>query len=243
MKALALLVFGFFALQVFAQVSFMPDNDLWKQDSLYKRGGLTQEMFNRVITIADNIYQPIATENNEKLIINRKWTDSTVNANCSRNRGKVTVNMFGGLARRDEVTVEGFALVLCHELGHAYGGYPYIYAFAKMSAEGQADFYGAEACHSAVMTELLDTAEGPTTDYMFRSCGNDNLCLRGLIGGQSLGKLLSTLSNESEPDYETPDTTVVSKTELSYPSTVQCRLDTYFNGTMKKARPACWFKN
>lgn len=241
MKLFLTMLVSVFTFQLVAY-QVMPDNDLWKEDSLYKRGGLTQEMFNRVITIADEIYQPFAKQNNETLVINRKWTDSTVNANCSRYRGKVTVNMFGGLARRSEVTVEGFALVLCHELGHAYGGYPYIYEYAKMSAEGQADYYGARDCMEMVMDRMLDTVEGPSTDYMIRSCGSDQLCLRGLIGGQSLGNLLSKLSNEDAPDYEHLDESITNETNLSYPS-VPCRLTTYFYGVMKKSRPLCWFKN
>lgn len=242
MKIFSLVFFSIFTLQMFAY-QVMPDNDLWKEDSLYKRGGLTQEMFNRVVDVANEIYQPIAKQNNEKLVINKLWTNSTVNANCSRYRGKVTINMYGGLARRDEVTVEGFALVLCHELGHAYGGYPFIYVAEKMSAEGQADYYGAEACHALVMDRMMDTMEGPSTDYMLRSCGSDNICLRGLIGGQSLGNLLSVLSGEEAPSYEKLDETIVTKTELSYPKTVSCRLTTYYYGTLKKPRPTCWFKN
>ena len=141
MKQLTFFLFAFLTtLSAFAN-SFFPENDLWKEDDLYKRNAnVTEEMFNKIIDVADSIYQPIAKQNNERLTINRRWTDATVNANASRFFGQVTVNMFGGLARRDEITPEGFALVLCHELGHAYGGTPYINTWNQMSAEGQADF-------------------------------------------------------------------------------------------------------
>ena len=77
-----------------------------------------------------------------------------VNANCMRNNGVVTVNMYGGLARRPEVTPEGFALVLCHELGHAYGGTPYIFQQAQIAAEGQADYYGEQTCLKALLPHV-----------------------------------------------------------------------------------------
>lgn len=243
------------AFNVFASIatvhSSLPENDLWKEDNLFKNSNVTEQMFNQIITIATEIYNPIAAENNERLIINRNWSDSTVNANCSRWFGTVTVNMYGGLARRDETTPEGFALVLCHELGHAYGGLPYVSSWQKMSAEGQSDYYGAKVCHSQIMEKLKLDEYGPSTTFMERTCDDlyiDNpekreYCFRGLIAGQSLGTLLATLKKEPIPNYETPDPTIVAKTETSYPKTVQCRLDTYFNGVLQKDRPACWFKN
>lgn len=207
-------------------------------------------MFNKIIDAGLEVYKPFADRNNETLTINRKWDDSTVNANTSRFFGSVTLNMYGGLARRPEVTAEGFALVMCHELGHAYGGTPYIQEWQKMSAEGQSDYYGAKEC----LQKVLPKVEMPSvtaTSYTERRCkergaiGTDvyNICIRQLDGSQSLGKLLAAIKKVPEPNFETPDTTVVTQTELSYPKTIQCRLDSYHNGTLLLDRPKCWFKN
>jgi hypothetical protein len=232
--------------------SFAPENDLWMEDNLEATGGITKEVFNQVIDAALEIYAPMAKQNNEKIQVNRKWDDSTVNANVRRSGGLVEINMFGGLARRAEVTPDGFALVLCHELGHAYGGTPYIQAASRMSAEGQADYYGNSACMDNVTLKVqTDIGTLAVTKYMAQRCSEKNqansadynTCIRELAAGQSLGNLLSTLMKEKKaPDYETPDPTVVSKTLTSYPKTVQCRLDTYFAGAMDLDRPACWFK-
>jgi len=248
------LILFLFALIAFPKVyqthSSLPENDLWMEDYFEKSGG-GEETFNRVIDAAMLVYKPIAEEfGDSSLRINKKWNDSTVNANCSRFFGRVTINMFGGLFRRPETTTEGFALVLCHELSHAYGGAPYIRAWQKLSAEGQADYAGAMDCMHKVMDVLkLEGYEVEPTEFMSTTCSSSfeeverqELCERSLMGGQSLGSLLSTIKEEQLPDYETPDDTVVEDTLLSYPETVQCRLDTYLNGTLQLERPACWFK-
>ena len=229
----------------------LPENDLWKEDYIDKSTS-GQEMFNKIIDAAEVVYKPIAKEAGDStLLINRKWDDATVNANASRLFGKVTINMYGGLFRRPETTTEGFALVLCHELSHAYGGLPYVSSWQKLSSEGQADYAGAKDCLHKVLSVLkLEGYEVEPDSFMDNTCktyfkeeARQELCVRSLVAGNSLGNLLATIKKESIPSYETPDKTVVSKTATSYPATVQCRLDTYLNGTIQLKRPACWFKD
>jgi len=134
------LILLFFFPHISYSRNFLPENDLWKEDYFMKsRTG--QLLFNRIIEIAYDIYKPIAEEfGDDNLSIYGWWENSTVNANSNRFYEKVIVNMYGGLFRRPEITLEGFALVLCHELSHAYGGYPYIMVWNNISAEGQADY-------------------------------------------------------------------------------------------------------
>lgn len=232
---------------------FAPDNDLYLQDCLNceSAGGVNEQEFKDIIQAGMDIYSPIAEANNETLIINGKWTDSTVNANCQRSGGKVTVNQYGGLARRPEVNPAGFAIVMCHELGHAYAGAPYISMFSKMSAEGQSDYYSTKECFDKIqaLVPKLQVKQDFYENYINENCidksseTSDIRCLNGLDGSHALGNLLATLMEEPLPAFETPDPTVVTVTELSYPATVQCRLDTYAAGIFKAKRPACWFKN
>lgn len=224
--------------------SWAEDNDLWKEDSLnFAESNVTEETFNSIISAAEELYAPIAEEWKEQLVINRKWEDPTVNANAWRSGyGATEINMFGGLARRPEVLPSGFALVLCHELGHLYGGAPYVHVGLKMAAEGQSDFYGAGWCLKNVLEKIEDSSPFPSTSYLEKVCNEDNTCMRQLAGGQSLGNLLATMRRESKPDFETPDRSVVKRTNTSYPKTVQCRLDNYHNGTLGLERPLCWFK-
>lgn len=223
--------------------NFMPDNDLWKEDG-FMNGDVTEDIFNEIITLGHQIYDPVAEQWNETLVINPKWDDSTVNANANRNgQGWTEVNMYGGLARRAEVSPEGFALVLCHELNHLYGGAPYIDVQRRMAAEGQSDWMGAQSCLKSITENLSAKGNYSYTEYMKQKCVNDEICLRELGAGLSLGALLSKLNGEGVPNYETPDRTIVKKTNTSYPKTTQCRMDTYHNGILGYPRPLCWFKS
>lgn len=235
--------------------NFMPENDLWRQDCLECESisPVNQEVFNKIIDAGKKAYASNAKNNDESIVINALWTDSTVNANCSRVGNKVTVNMYGGLARRQEMNAEGFALVLCHELGgHAYGGYPYVQFWNKMSAEGQSDYMATKECFAkiAALVPELKTTHDSYNEFSQNKCskvfGNSSKyynCINGAEGALSLGSLLAVLNKEAIPKFETPDSTVVQETELSYPATTQCRLDTYWNGLLNLSRPACWFKD
>ncbi len=232
--------------------SFAPDNDLWMEDNFFAAPNVSEELFNKIIDAGLKAYEPVAKQNREKINVNRRWSDATVNANVRRSAGVVEINMYGGLARRQEITPEGFALVLCHELGHAYGDKPYIQVASRLSAEGQADYYGAGTCLDQVLRIVpADETKITTTDYTIQKCGEKaavnsedySVCIRQLSGGQSTANLLAVLMKQAEPNYEKPDPLVVKKTELSYPKTVQCRLDSYLNGTLKLPRPTCWFKD
>lgn len=232
--------------------TFMPENDLWRQDCVncFNANGMDQQLFTKIIEAGKKGYAENARQNGEQLVINNKWTDSTVNADCCRGceYGKVIVNMYGGMARRSEMNPEGFALVLGHELSHAYGGTPYIEAENRMSAEGQSDYEGARTAYRKIAAYVPELKQDLSYDeYVGQLCaqktGDDfKDCVHGLAGGQALGNLLATLSGEPVPSYQTPDQTRVSRTETSYPATVQCRLDTYLVGTLNRPRPACWFK-
>jgi hypothetical protein len=81
------------------------------------------------------------------------------------------------------------------------------------------------------------------TDYISQTCKGDQICERDLAGSYSLGKLLSVIKNEPQPEFETPDQFVTDTTMTSYPKTVQCRLDTYHAGSLNLDRPKCWFKD
>jgi hypothetical protein len=232
--------------------SFAPDNDLWMEDNFFSASNVSEELFNKIIDAGLKAYEPVAKKNREKIQVNRRWNDTTVNANVRRSGGVVEINMYGGLARRQEITPEGFALVLCHELGHAYGDKPYIQVSSKLSAEGQADYYGAGTCLDKVLRILpADETQITSTDYTVQKCGEKaainseeySVCIRQFSGGQSTANLLAVLMKQPEPNYQKPDPLVVKKTELSYPKTVQCRLDSYHNGTLNLPRPACWFKD
>lgn len=225
---------------------WVEDNDLWMEDGFnyYAGYNVDQSMFNQIINLGEQLYSPVASQWGERLNIVRMWEDPTVNASAWRDgRGNTEIRMYGGMARRPEVLPLSFALVLCHELNHLYGGRPYLDNGLRISAEGQSDWGGAGWCLRNIAERLQDGTAINPTPYMQQVCGQNQVCLRRLAGGNGLGSLLARLSGEMAPRYETPDRTVVSRTELSYPRTIQCRLDTYHNGILSRERPRCWYRN
>lgn len=251
-RAILALTILFISHGAFANGKFMPENDLWREDcgaTCFNSNGMTKEIFDKILAAGQKAYDPYAQKNGERLVINNKWTDSTVNADCCRGceAGKVIVNMYGGMARRNEINFEGFALVLGHELNHAYGGAPYYPGSDQMSAEGQSDYEGARTAYRKIAALVPELKKDISyEDYVGQLCAGKTGeefkdCVHSLEGGKALGNLLAVLSGEGVPSYQTPDTSRVSQTETSYPRTVQCRVDTYLAGTLNKSRPACWF--
>jgi len=234
--------------------NFIPKNDLNIPVGMELRaGGITEEQFNTVIDKVISYYEPIIKSKGGTLKMNRLWEDGTVNASAQRQGKTWVVNMYGGLARHSVTTPDGFALVLCHELGHHLGGFPQsggiLGGNAWASNEGQADYFATMKCfrrsyETADNASVISTLSIPQTmktkcaDH-FKSTNEINLCLREAMAGQVLANLLWALGNGQKsftdakpmPSVDTPNTNVVSKTDNAHPE-AQCRLDTYFAGSI-----------
>jgi hypothetical protein len=172
-----------------------------------------------------------------------------VNAFSARNGNTVEVSIFGGLARRPEMSPEGFALVLCHEINHAFGGEPYSDSLLRISAEGQADYKAPQECFRALFPALgfhAFRAADPMLGLVAALClesprSERTLCNAALMGGVSVARLSAVLRQEPEPRYDTPDKTVVTQTIVRYPKSTQCRLDSMKAGFFSEKRPTCWY--
>jgi hypothetical protein len=226
-----------------ALATFLPPNDLHLEDSLDRKdANMTQAQFDKVIEGVESVYDPIAATHNANLTIQHRWTDATVNANASQSGNAWNVNMYGGLARRPEVTRDGFAAVVCHELGHHLGGYTYYDGASNWAAsEGQSDYFATHACLpkiwanddevNATFRAQVDPLVKRSCDGVWRTEKRQNLCYRINAAGESLARLLAALGNSGVPRFDTPDPSEVSSTSTSHPA-AQCRLDTYFQASL-----------
>jgi len=229
--------------------SFFPENDLGRYDSISANSSVDEALFNQIITAGvDSYAKAEAVQRSEVINVNRLWSNPTVNANVGRTKkygGEVILNMYGGLARRKEITPTGFTIVLCHELGHAYGGLPYVQPLVELSAEGQADFYSTRRCLIRVWERVntLQKLAAEYENYIENNCvPGDSMCRNGLEGAHGLANLLAFMGGDDYlPAFETPDPYETPKTILSYPKTPQCRLDTMKAGIFVDPRPRCWF--
>ncbi len=227
-----------------ADVSIVPENDLWiDANQKVLTNGMTELKFNAMIDRAIEVYGPIARENGGRLKFNRKWSTGTVNASTGRSifGGTWTVNMYGGLARHDAITADAFMLVICHELGHQLGGLPKKTGSGWASAEGQSDYFGSLKCMRKVLEDSVQVVKTMRIPAIVTNACKGNfsyaddiaICQRSAMAGKSLAMLFMALRNSTvEPKFTTPDSNVVTETnEGGYPAT-QCRMDTYFAGAV-----------
>lgn len=225
-----------------SQTVFAPKNDWYKYDNVNsKDASMTEAKFNEIVDYVGSFYKDLASGHGANLTFEKKWTDPTVNAYANQSGNTWTVSMFGGLARRPEVTNDGFALVVCHELGHHFGGFPFYDATDWAASEGQSDYFATQVCGKriwrnqpeenakfratapAVVKEACNAHNATTADQ--------DLCYRLAMGGKSLADLLAALGGEGAVNFNTPDANVVTTTAVEHPKG-QCRLDTYFRGAL-----------
>ena len=223
---------------------FLPPNDLSIPVGSVDDKGIVQEQFNAVLDSVERLYAPIVTARGGVLEIRRLWTDGTVNASATRQGKLYIINMYGGLARHETITMDGFALVACHEMGHHLGGAPKLtgWSGAWASNEGQSDYYANLKCLRRVFSDaassLFTRAQGgdavaeKACERIFPEPKDRVLCLRNAMAGKSVSALFKALRKEDvEPLFDTPDTAVVNSMFNQHPAT-QCRMDTYFQGSL-----------
>jgi len=105
---------------------FLPPNDLKIPVGSADDKGIVEAQFNEVMNIVEKIYKPQVAALGKVLELRRLWTDATVNASAQQSGNRYILNMYGGLARHETITMDGMALVACHELGHHLAGAPKV---------------------------------------------------------------------------------------------------------------------
>lgn len=253
----------------------IPENDLYIP-SFIEGQGVTKAEFDEVIDRVEELYAPVIRRLGGELIVKRMWENGTVNASANRVDNKYIVNMFGGLARHRVMTKDGLALVICHELGHHIGGAPKI-GTRWATNEGQSDYFAGLKCLRHVFANqdnveyvrnlTVDAAAERECSKSFSSQQDRAICLRSSMAGMVAANMFKELRKESRsPEFDSPDSSKVEKTFHGHPAT-QCRLDTYFAGTIctadlgtdvsekdvhvgvcsrkfgepRGARPLCWY--
>lgn len=238
--SMKLFVMCLFLGSVSTLATILPKNNLHLQDRLFD-STMTEERFNDIIDSVTVVYEPIVSSFGANLVVDKDWEDPTVNAYANQSGKKWTVAMFGGLARRPEVTDDGFAMVVCHELGHHLAGYPFYGSDDWAASEGQSDYFASHTCakriwkneteKNAEFKKSVDAFAKSKCDVSYTDPNEQNLCYRIAMAGKSLAKLLAALRTGAEPKFDTPDMNKVTKTKASHPA-AQCRLDTYFAGSL-----------
>ncbi len=241
--------------------------------------GMTEAEFLQTIKKFETFFSPmIDRDHNAELIVYKSWASNTINAYADKKPRKVEVTVFGGLARYKSMTTDSLMLTLCHEIGHHFGGYPKKMTNKWSSAEGQADYYSTAKCLRRIWEKednvaIMLKANVPAVvknecAQTYKTENEQAMCARMSLAGKAMAELFQYLDNDSlEPKFETPDWEVATAMQYMHPF-AQCRLDTYFQGSLcsvseaqefddgdetagachvklgfsRGLRPACWFK-
>lgn len=220
-----------------------PENSLRIPLGVKSNGGLDEIQFHNVIDKVMKIYSPKVEAMGGTLNISRLWTSDKVNASTNRFAHVYQVTMFGGMARHPLMNMDGFTLVLCHELGHHLGGAPKVKNSDQRwaSNEGQADYFAALKCLREVFIrednqKALSKISVPkivkdSCERIYKSQQENLVCQRINMAGLTVGKLYASLVDQNGPSFETPQNRIVRET-IDYHPHYQCRLDTFFQGSL-----------
>ncbi len=165
------------------------------------------------------------------LILDAHWESPYFGAGVSLYQNQIKLMILGGMVRVPGVSLEAYAAVICHELGHMIGGYPFqtIEGAEWTSAEGQADFFAASIClpryfrslglESSIIPKAVETS-GFEMMWAYRKFDSSTINIGLTRSEVQMPKVQKTLLNQ-------------------YPS-LQCRYENFRN---PKQRPTCWFKD
>jgi len=199
------------------------------------------------------------------LRLDLRWDEVRFGAGSAKSRSTWLLSVYGGSARTPESTLDGLALIVCHEWGHLVGGPPFLRP--DIAAEGQADWFATRSCLKELWHDDPDmnrnmalrpgTAEDPAPDEHARAlCGitgtldGDHsgdaarepspdalLCLRAQRASWAAMNMSTARRGNPPPSFATPDRSVATTTLTGYPS-AQCRLDTMAGGAAAAAGDA-----
>lgn len=209
------------------------------------RTAIDESSFYRLIDGVTAYYLADIKAMGAKLTVNRNWRANGVNANATRTENRWYINIYGGLARHPQQSLDGFILAVCHEFGHHLGGFPFkLYTYTWAANEGQADYFATQACvkgiwrNETMINELFDLpgatepAARQKCDQAYQADDDRFLCYRISAAAKAFTAVLSTLhKSASPPSAATPDSGNVGSTLDSYPSD-QCRMDTFIAGAL-----------
>jgi hypothetical protein len=201
--------------------------------SFYKSSGNTtrepvikKRKFFRVLSHMQKTFQYLGSNRNEELVVMGGWIDPNADMAFARRWDTAQVLIYRGMAHRRELDEDSLMLIICHELGHLYGGPPFSNESNEISLEGQSDYFATKSC----LTKALKTYK------------DKNVEVRTKLAMQNVAKFLANNWSVPYPRFDTPDQTIVDEMIKTHPNP-QCRLDTFVAGLELLERPYCWYAN
>ncbi len=235
--------------------TFLPEAELKNASPQAFDNKMTEKEFNDILNKIKSVYSPIVSQVGGKLSIQGDWKSTTMNAAATQMFGSWIVKITGALARRAELSADAFTLIVCHELGHHLGGFvlsagpipdvplpiPIPIPKTWAAAEGQSDYFSTQVCArrlwapdlelNAKFKETAHPLSISKCNQQWTSQADRDLCYRVSVGSESIGATMAAIKQVPVPQVDTPDASVVSKTNDAHPA-IQCRLDTLIAGAI-----------
>ncbi len=201
---------------------------------------ITKSEFEAVIESVARIYYPVAQKYNAKLRVDFDWNDMRSEAHAGKNGDDWFIYVAGGVARSSKMNLDGLAFVVCHELGHQFGGYPFVNlppGNIWNTVEGQTDYYAAFVCARSIwksdinenrkVVASIDPIAKQKCDQSWKTSNDRYLCYRITTAGKVMLENVASEYNFPYPNY--------SSTEEKKEMTLQCRLDSVLQGALCNA--------
>ncbi|MFT6630277.1 MAG: hypothetical protein ACJAS4_000213 [Bacteriovoracaceae bacterium] len=270
----------FFLVAFNTQASFLPINKMEIPSINKENDNRLRETYQPIVNELLNLYESTVLSQNAKLIFQFDFSSQTVNAFAKRsgnNNELWHITFLGGLMRHPNLTRNIFAAVLCHELGHHLGGLPKKNPNHWASVEGQSDYFAANECLKKMLND--GTTLSPSINNIkpvikkncqlnFKAPSEYKQCLRSAVISEEIGYFIHKMKQSrrgqrgKKPSIESRDNAVASRTLIQHPN-AQCRLDTFFEGSLcsdyyrsngkqnpncldsdllyEGSRPKCWY--
>ncbi len=163
------------------------------------------------------------------VVLDAQWESPYFGAGIAYYDNYFYMRIFGGTTRVEGMSLDAYAALACHELGHIIGGAPYqtILGAEWSSSEGQADFFAASVCLPKYFLQKNIPASAIAS--LVEKAGYEMLNSVAPYGSQKELPIL----RHTPLSFQTPETLI-----NLYPS-LQCRYETFRNPSK---RSECWFK-
>lgn len=225
----------FFLLFTTLNLSACGENDDIASSALLSTTDLTP--YNAFLDRFEAFYGPLATSHGGELVVHRRLDDTRVDASAQRFRGGPwELSFHGGLIHEERLTFDAFQLIVCHEAGHHFGGFPLRSDWG--ANEGQADYFATQSCAREMWRGEIEAnaaARASVDPYAKSACdrawsieNEQNLCYRSMSAALTLMRFLGY---GEDIRFDKPSRDSVAKTKKYYP-TNQCRLDTMVAGAL-----------
>ena len=150
----------------------------------------------------------------QKLLVRKEWTNNAFDMSIKHPTANTLVlNVTNGVISNKRMTEDTFRLLVCHELGHFFGGAPKLKSSDWAANEGQSDYYATSKCMKRMISH---------NEYLI-----ERVKKSALLFGQIMAE--SNHEDVSKISFDNKDKREVLATDMTHPS-AQCRVDTLMAG-------------